>query len=276
MAVASTKIKTISVSESLGNPETLDAYIKDIDLTTPTLLEILDSDFDGMLSASITRSFNFDEAIHSIPVVQSQIDNDEMTLSDNKSLKNAGPDKLKVKSEPVQYTPINIAEFRNSHVTEKQLTREVLPDSKYCGGDNDIVSSEYSLKASKYPSKSVKMQDQNMSSLNQTFVKYKNTQDIADHLDVSSASSICSESASDYCPVSSSSPRLKQRSSDSESYHNLPDGKRFKGLAKKEEEYRRRRERNNIAVRKSRQKAKQRIMETQVISMIKILSLCCQ
>lgn len=267
MAVASTKIKTSSVSESLGNPETLDAYIKDIDLTTPTLLEILDSDFDGILSASITRSFNFDEAIHSIPVVHSQngINNnnnsDVMNLSE-KAMKNIVTDKPKVKSEPVQYTPIFGSELHNKHISEKQLGRDVLPNIKYSGDEQ--VNSEYGLKPSKYPTKSCKIQEQSLPNSNQTFLKYKNTQDIGDHLEASSASSICSESASDYCPVSSSSPRLKQRSSDSESHSNLPDGKRFKGLAKKEDEYRRRRERNNIAVRKSRQKAKQRIMETQV------------
>lgn len=261
MAVTSTKFKSGSVSDSLGNQETLvDAYIKDIDLTTPTLLEILDSDFDGILSASITRSFNFDEAIHNVPMDIPNTESDPNRKPPDE-IKNQGVEKPKVKSEPVQYTPIHVAELITKH-SGKQSPRETVKISKYNTDDGHHSDFGYEV-SKKYPGKPTNIGLTLQTSSCQNLAKYINTQDIPECLDASSASSICSEN--EYCPVSSSSsPHIKQRSSESESLQNLPDGKRFKGISKKEEEYRRRRERNNIAVRKSRQKAKQRIMQTQV------------
>ena len=263
MAVTSAKFKSGSVSDSLVNSETLDAYIKDIDLTTPTLLEILDSDFDGMLSASITRSFNFDEAIHNVPMdTSSNAELQTNSKSSDKSKDNES-EKPKVKSEPVQYTPIHVAELITKH-SGKQSPRENVKLSKFNADDGH--HSDYGFEGSKkYPSKpaNIGLTLQTPSSSCQNISKYMSSQDIPDCLDASSASSICSEN--EYCPVSSSSsPHIKQRSSESDSLQNMPEGKRFKGISKKEDEYRRRRERNNIAVRKSRQKAKQRIMQTQV------------
>ena len=262
MAVTSAKFKSGSVSDSLGNSETLDAYIKDIDLTTPTLLEILDSDFDGILSASITRSFNFDEAIHNVPMDISNVE-PEPNRKSSDEVKDDDAEKPKVKSEPVQYTPIHVAELITKH-SGKQSPRDTVKISKFNADDGQ--QSDYGFEGSKkYPNKptNVGLTLQTPTSC-QNVSKYISAQDIPECLDASSASSICSEN--EYCPVSSSSsPHIKQRSSESDSLQNMPEGKRFKGISKKEEEYRRRRERNNIAVRKSRQKAKQRIMQTQVL-----------
>ena len=92
------KIKNSCLS-GLGNPENFDNYIKEnLDLTTPTLLEILDSDFDGILSANITRSFTFDDALNNIQKSETGEKKEETTAPVDK--------KPKVKSEPVQYKPL--------------------------------------------------------------------------------------------------------------------------------------------------------------------------
>ena len=265
MAVASTKLKSTSVSDSLSNHETLDAYIKDIDLTTPTLLEILDSDFDGILSASISRSFNFDEAnISSAHIDSSSSSRNEFPKRED-SLQSTSIIKPKVKSEPVQYTPIHhlpeslTRNLLDTPTMEKDTVRlhklTATPDSdsmdycfentkKYLNKPNHLVCHTGGLSASR-------------SNIGKAFPKYGS--DLPDCLDASSASSICSETE-----YGSSNMCSSQHGSEHDGGL-APDGKRLKTtLPKKEEEYRRRRERNNIAVRKSRQKAKQRIMQTQV------------
>ena len=265
MAVTSSrKMKSSSVSDGLGNAENFDAYIKEnLDLTTPTLLEILDSDFDGILSASISRSFNFDEAIHNVPMEGSSNSTDETSKNKSKAFENNNVGKLKVKSEPVQYKPLCSESFQLS--ADKSTLVERPKSSRY--NDDGTLISEFGFEGSKkYPTKSLKsgvIIPAPISS--QLLSKYNNPQDLPDCLDASSTSSICSEN--EYCPVSStSSPLHNHYNTESEmSLEDLPDGKRLKGMPKKEEEYRRRRERNNIAVRKSRQKAKQRIIQTQVL-----------
>lgn len=260
MAVTSAKFKSGSVSDSLGNPETLDAYIKDIDLTTPTLLEILDSDFDGILSASLTRSFNFDEAIHNVPMDTANPSGEQKP---SEKIKSEEEDKPKVKSEPVQYTPIHVAGLiKHSGPHPQKETVKITKYNAEDGHHSDYVFDGSKKYSSKSPNMGLTLPTPSNSSC-QNMSKYMGAQELPDCLDASSASSICSEN--EFCPVSSSSSsHIKQRSSETESIQNMPEGKRFKGLSKKEEEYRRRRERNNIAVRKSRQKAKQRIMQTQV------------
>lgn len=260
-----------------NNSENFDAYIRDnLDLATPTLLEILDSDFDGLLSANISRSFNFDELNNTQPQPSTEESWSQDNLSNLRPCSHPpstasgfkhlpvrkGLDKIKVKSEPVQYTSTTEGfNYQDSLMEYKARdpinTQALVAGYGFEGGNKRYPGPK--LPASNVPC-TMKPYDRIQSPtqpLPPPHVPHEGTSP------VSEASSLCMDC--DTCPVSSStsSPEQYQASGlEGQDYGTLEEGPDGYG-PREDDEYRRRRERNNIAVRKSRQKAKQRIIQTQ-------------